>query len=290
MVMFIAGFSVMLVAGMATAQMGGLLDEEPVQALETPAEEAEATTTTMADTTATEALPEPTTTTIQPATTTTTEKVTTTTEAVDHDAPTIEILHPVDGQVFETKEVVFEGATEPGARVYAGEYEADVREDGTWRIVLWLAPGQNVATLKAVDDAGNVGSDSVTIVYSAPAEGDGGDKGDHEGDGGKGDEGGDGKEDGADIDFSVSQKYGSCSENPPYDVFFGTGQPGLVVEAGSPYGTGRVEVGKSGQWDMKVFFENAPVGEPFEVVIETSDGDRKVFTFVRTGEEPGDEK
>ena len=66
----------------------------------------------------------------------------TTTTTIDKVAPEIVILHPVDGQVFERKEVVFEGETEPGARVFAGDYEADVSETGAWRIVLHLYPGR----------------------------------------------------------------------------------------------------------------------------------------------------
>jgi hypothetical protein len=88
----------------------------------------------------------------------------------DTTPPEFEILHPVEGQVFESKEVVFEGITEPGARVFAGEYEADVDDSGAWRIVLFLSPGSNHATLRAKDRAGNVSEDSVTIVFDRPEE------------------------------------------------------------------------------------------------------------------------
>ena len=37
----------------------------------------------------------------------------------------IEVLAPTNGQVFEDKSVVFEGKAEPGAKVYAVQYEAD---------------------------------------------------------------------------------------------------------------------------------------------------------------------
>ncbi len=202
------------------------------------------------------------------------------------------IASPADGDVFEQMEVVFEGTTEPGARVFAGEFEATVADDGTWSIVLWLSPGQNVATLKAIDAAGNVSKASVTVVLSGGAseddkpkddkpKGDDGKGDDGKGDDGKGDDGKGGEE--AVIGFSAGQKYGSCDEETPYDVFFGTGRSGLVVEVGSPYGSGRVEVGKTGHWDMKVFFEGAPVGQTFDVTIDTSDGDRKVFSFTNLG-------
>ncbi|MEX1126153.1 MAG: hypothetical protein WEE53_10875, partial [Acidimicrobiia bacterium] len=53
---------------------------------------------------------------------------------VDTTPPAFQILHPTDGQVFESKKVVFEGTSEPGAAVFAGEYEADVDDAGNWRI------------------------------------------------------------------------------------------------------------------------------------------------------------
>ncbi len=297
-VMFFAGFSVMLVAGMATAQIGGLLDDEPVPpALAQPEADVSETTSTTKPETTTTTKPE-TTTTTKPETTTTSEPKNTTTVPVDTSAPGIVISSPSEGQVFEQREVVFEGTTEPGARVFAGEFEATVADDGSWSIVLWLSPGQNVATLKAIDSAGNISKASVTVVLAGgdnegekPKDDEGkGDEGkgdDGKGDDGKGDDGkgddGKGDDEEAVLAFSAAQKYGSCDEDPPYDVFYGTGRTGLVVEVGSPYGSGRVEVGKTGHWDLKVFFEGAPVGETFDVTIETSDGDRKVFTFTNTG-------
>ena len=83
-------------------------------------------------------------------------------------------------------------------------------------------------------------------------------------------------------EFTANQKFGSCSENPPYDVFWGTGIPGSIVEIGSPYGSARIEVGEGGWWEKKVFFEAAPVGVPFEVVIGDSLGNSKTFSFTRT--------
>ena len=83
----------------------------------------------------------------------------------DTTPPGIQILHPEEGQVFETKKVVFEGTTEPGARVFAGEYEADVDDAGNWRIVLFLSPGSNQATLRAKDAAGIEDCPTVTGAH-----------------------------------------------------------------------------------------------------------------------------
>lgn len=84
-----------------------------------------------------------------------------------------------------------------------------------------------------------------------------------------------------DYGFWVEQVFGSCSENPPYDVFHGQTKPFSMVEISSPYGSARVEVGETGKWEKKVFFETAPVGTPFEVVVADSNGNSKTFTFTR---------
>ena len=259
----------------------------------------------------------------------------------------IEVLAPTDGTVFEHKEVAFEGKAEPGAKVYAGEYQADINDGGVWRIVLFLAPGQQTVQFKAIDPAGNRATDSVTVslktleekpksfeftVNQKYVES-------HErfekfygtGTPGMGvvarSEFGVAHTRVADYgewrlpvefsgltetktfpitisttegfsgtywftyvakahEFSANQKYGSCSENPPYDVFWGTGIPGSVVEIGSPYGSARIEVGEGGWWEKKVFFEAAPVGETFEVVVGDSLGNVEAFTFTRTEGEP----
>ena len=282
--MFAAGFAVMMIAGIATAQIGGF---------------GEPTTTTGA---ATEAgleseLETPSTTTEKPVETPPVGKEDTDVvdeekpepkedpraeepkeePVADTDPPRFEILHPTDGQVFEQKEVVFEGMTEPGARVFAGDYRADVREDGSWRIVLWLQEGRNVATLEAIDESGNVSTDSVTVILETPPKDEIGDK-DH-----SNDESDKPKEE-ARVEFTIDQAKGASDAAEPYEVFFGTGSPGLVIEFISPYGDKRIEVGESGKWEAKLVFHEVPAGKTFEIVVETSEGHRKVFTFTRLGE------
>ncbi|MDH3193258.1 MAG: hypothetical protein OEY55_07565 [Acidimicrobiia bacterium] len=80
------------------------------------------------------------------------------------------------------------------------------------------------------------------------------------------------------VAFTANQKYGSCSEEVPYDVFWGTGKPGSTVWVGSPYGGGTTTVSGEGHWEIRVEFAEAPAGKTFEVVIE-GEGGRKVFTF-----------
>lgn len=198
-------------------------------------------------------------------------------EPVDDTPPEIVILHPEDGQVFEHKEVAFEGETEPGARVFAGEYEADVADNGAWRIVLFLGQGENVVTIKAMDSSENVGTDSVTVIYRAPEKPKAEEPKEEEP---KEEEP---KEEVLEWEFSAHQLYGECGEDPPYDVFYGSGKAGSVIQVQSEFGSGKTEIGERGKWDIKVIFEGAPVGEAFPVKVTDEFGNYAVFEFVRTG-------
>ena len=83
----------------------------------------------------------------------------------------------------------------------------------------------------------------------------------------------------APIEFTATQKYESCSETPPYDIFLGTAKPGSTVWAESPYGDGSTVAGELGNWDLKIYFEGATPGEPFNITVRDSEGHSKVFTF-----------
>ena len=191
-------------------------------------------------------------------------------EPRDHDVtpPEIEILFPEDGQVFERSEVAFEGITEPGAKVFVGDRRADVGDDGSWRIVLHLEKGENHIKVKAKDEAGNRASDSVTVIYQAPEP--------------KAEE--PKKEEPKEVEwkFSAHQAYGECSENPPYDVFYGTGKPGSRIVIEAEFARKVTEVNDHGEWEVKVIFEGAPVGETFKVHVVDEYGHHEVFKFTHT--------
>ncbi len=199
----------------------------------------------------------------------------------DTTPPGFEILSPANGTRLDNKVVTFEGYVEPGSTVTRGQFSAKV--DGEhWRIALVLSPGKNIVGFVATDAAGNKADDSVTLYYDPPKAEEEDDTDD------KGDEGDD--EPGF-VEFSANQKYGFCAENPPYDVFYGTATPGTKIWIESPYGGTSTTANGDGQWSAKVTFWEAPVGKTFEVVIESSEGDRKVFAFTHTGgegEEEGD--
>jgi hypothetical protein len=282
LILFLAGFSVVLVAGSAAARVGGgwgsetgkptttsaakeaaggyepeidkprteHRDDEYHPPLETPKpDEDEVAETPKPDEAKNEDIAE---------------------HEADQVPPGLEILFPENNQHFEKKEVVFEGRTEPGAKVFAGKYQADVNGDGGWRIVLYLSPGANGVSFRAKDAAGNVSEDSinvwldVTTTTTEPKE-DGDDGEEHH------------------WEFSAKAAFGQCEENPPFDVYFGTGKPGDTIKITSEYGSGTTTVHDNGEWEVKVYFETAPVGEVFGVKVRDSFDHSKMFEFKRLG-------
>ena len=186
----------------------------------------------------------------------------------DTDPPDLVILYPEKGQHFSEKQVAFEGKTEPGAEVWAGKYAADVDEEGNWRIILILThDGANTATFHAYDEAGNESTASVKAFYDPPKE----------------------EEKPKEYDFTATQKFGSCVETPPYDKWYGTGTPGTEIWIGNDWGSASTTIGKSGEWFLKVEFPEMPCGT-HAVVLETNDGDHNVYEFTRVCEEGGGDK
>ncbi len=201
-------------------------------------------------------------------------------EAADTEPPDIVVLSPTNDSKHEEATIVFEGETEPGATVTAGPYAADVDEDGKWRIELILSPGANSTTFKATDEAGNIGSATIKVWLveeESDKKDDTHDKTedkDHEDKDPKDD-----KSEVVDVTFTANQKYGSKDATKPYDVFWGTATPGSTVTISSTYGSATVEVNEKGKWEKKVYFEEAPVGEPFTVTLTATNGS-ETFSYV----------
>ena len=186
----------------------------------------------------------------------------------DTEPPLLEITSPQDGAEMEKKTITFAGLTEPGARVFAGKYEADVDSEGNWHIVLVLSEGSNVGRFVARDPAGNESKASVTVYYVVPTT--------------TTTEPTPPTTEKELAEFSANATFGSCSETPPYDVYSGTGEPGSLVEITSEYGSGSVEVDGEGQWEKKVFFNEASPGVPFVVRVSDEFGRKKDFEFAYT--------
>ncbi|MDH3462376.1 MAG: hypothetical protein OEM32_01960 [Acidimicrobiia bacterium] len=183
----------------------------------------------------------------------------------DTNPPDLAILYPENNSHFTETHLAFEGTVEPGSKVYAAGYEADVDEEGHWRIVLILSPGGNLATFTAVDAAGNESQAQVKVFLDEAEP--------------------DKDEEPKESEFVAYQKYGSCGEEVPYDIWYGSGTPGTGVWVASDFGSGHTEVDENGKWELKVYFETAPCNDEFAVVVETDDGYRKVFEFIRICEE-----
>ncbi len=223
--------------------------------------------------------PQPTTTTTAAVstTTTTTTLLTTTTLSVparmppaaeappiDTTAPALVVTSPENGASSEEKVIEFSGTTEPGAKVYAGRYEAEVDEMGNWHIVLVLSEGWNTARFTAVDAAGNEATATVKVEYTPPAT----------------------------ITTTTTTKpaedlapfeafatFGVSGETPPFDVYYGTGVPGSKVWVQSEYGSGETLVTDGGGWEIKVVFEGLEPGQTIVVKAMDEFGRKKVFEF-----------
>lgn len=192
------------------------------------------------------------------------------TEVADTDAPPIVITFPANGQSFDEDVIRFTGTTEPGAAVMAGPYAADVDVEGNWSIVLILSNGSNRAVLTASDEAGNESTADVTVVYTAPVT-----------------TTTTTKEETTTttkvvdvVEFTASQVYGSCAESPPFDVFYGTAQPGTKIRVTSDFGGGFVYANDDGNWEIHVEFPDAPPSKGFLVTVKSdATGQTKNFEF-----------
>jgi hypothetical protein len=168
-------------------------------------------------------------------------------EPADTTPPKLVIESPANGAHLGEKTLKYTGLTEPGARVFAGEWEADVFENGEWQIVLLLSPGKNITTFRAKDLAGNVAKATVTAYLDV-----------------------------SDQRFTAHQKYGTNFE--PWEKFSGTGTPGTVIELMSKYGNARM-VTEGSEWYLKLHFEGLIEATTFPIVLETSTGERMEFGF-----------
>ncbi len=194
----------------------------------------------------------------------------------DTTPPDFGITTPENGAVTDDEIFTFKGFVEPGSTVTRGKWTAD-QEGEHWAMTLVLSPGKNIVGFLATDAAGNVSDAAVTVYYEAPAK----DEPKEEP-----------KDEPDEVEWSAHQQYGSCDESPPYDVFYGTATPGTKIWIESPYGGKTTTANGDGHWEAKVHFYEVPAGKSFEVVVESSNGNRKVFGFTYTGggEEGGGEE
>ncbi len=86
------------------------------------------------------------------------------------------------------------------------------------------------------------------------------------------------------VEFTAFATFGSCELNPPYDVYYGTSDPGTKVTITSEYGSGSVNADAEGNWEKKVIFSAAQYGETFVVTVKDHTGKKKSFEFVSWAE------
>ena len=177
------------------------------------------------------------------------------TEPPDTTPPDLKITSPEDGAVVEKTAVTFRGTTEPGAIVFSGQWEAAVDDAGNWSIVLIVREGRNTARFTATDPAGNQTSKTIEVFYEAPEPP---------------------KETAPLVAYA---KFGTCELDPPYDIYYGTAEPGALIKVTSEYGSGQTEVDAEGHWEVKVFFPEAPYGKTFLVTVKDGLGGVKKFEF-----------
>ncbi len=86
-----------------------------------------------------------------------------------------------------------------------------------------------------------------------------------------------------DYELVAYQVYGSCAENPPFDVFYGTTAPGANVTIYSEWSEPvDVTANENGEWEIRVYFSaDSPLGQEFWVKVISGDFIRK-FWFTHT--------
>ncbi len=183
-------------------------------------------------------------------------------EGVD-DSVLLEITSPRDGAHVEREVITFKGVSDPDAVVTYGRYEARMDDAGHWAITLVLhQAGENVMPFRAEDAAGNVAEASVTVYLDVVEE---------------------------KPKFSAQQKWDASDDDPPMNHYWGTATPGTGIVVMSEYGSSHTEANADGAWETTVVFEGAPHAEKFKVVVESGDGGRAEFwmkVFYPTHEDP----
>lgn len=167
----------------------------------------------------------------------------------------IEITNLHNEQKVDDAEIKVWGVVSQPATVTVNGRKATVTDGLEWYVYVPLEPGWNRIVATAVNDHGEA-KDVVEIFRVTDKT----------------------------YEFTANQKFGSCGEAVPYDVFWGTAKPGTVITVVSEYGSADTVTGETGHWELRVEFPEAPFFQEFKVKVKASTGEIAVFTFVRTGE------
>lgn len=214
-------------------------------------------------------------------------------EPADTYPPAIAVTEPADQSTTTKSPLRFAGIVDAGAAVTAGDVLIAIDADGNWSVELPLDVGANTIFFTATDIAGNQSQAGITVTFTPPptttvapaygtCTGTAGECGYNScTTSGSGCSYNSCNETNCTVAFTAEQVYGSCSSDPPYDVFKGTTSPGATVNILSDFGQGMVVADGSGHWEVQVFFPSAPIGQAFQVKAYSSAGGSKYLTFIR---------
>ena len=148
------------------------------------------------------------------------------------------------------------GSATPGSVVELGsEYgfgRADVNEKGEWQMIAELEMPAGTKTVIIVESSAS--DRGFEFLVERPAA------------------------DPARHAFSASIGASYLDWEPPKQYFVGTGQPGSVVVASSPYGSAEKVIGESGEYELKLLMPGAPAGAAVPVQV-TNTGSDQTFSF-----------
>ena len=82
---------------------------------------------------------------------------------------------------------------------------------------------------------------------------------------------------------TADQRFGLTADADPFEVFTGTAEPGTVITAASPYGSGETTADENGEWRLRLAFVDLPFDEPFSIEVTVGDTSFS-FPFVSTHE------
>ena len=140
------------------------------------------------------------------------------------------------------------GTAPPGTPVTAvsdfGSADGTAGEEGHWELGIWF---EGAPTGDGIPVTVTVGDEvfHFTFVWLQPGEG-GGDE----------------------IEVTVAQVGTTSEAKNPYTQFVGTAPKGTHVLATSGYGSADMEVGESGEFTLKVWFNNPPAGVKFPIIVK----------------------
>ncbi len=169
----------------------------------------------------------------------------------------VAITSPTDGAtVLEASSVLVKGEATPGLAVLVNGMAVDWTDSSHWKVLIPLNAGWTGITAKGYQGDTKVAIHTIEVHRGEIVV----------------------------VPFTVTQMYGSCSENPPYETFYGTATPNGKVWVQSPYGEKTVHADGAGNFEVTIHFEGVPSGKTFEISVKDYEKhEYQYFPFTYTG-------